>query len=123
MSWSNVIVAPSKNDSDPQPVETATGVDGGPNPEVSDVPIEVVDPEDESKPSEATQPPPSAPSYPGGYPIDVAFEASKLPLDVGIFNSARAAGGEEKIRKYLQAVLVVGGTALIPGMAHALESR
>ena len=90
---------------------------------MSDVPIEVVDPEDESKPSEATQPPPSAPSYPGGYPIDVAFEASKLPLDVGIFNSARAAGGEEKIRKYLQAVLVVGGTALIPGMAHALESR
>lgn len=92
------------------------------------MPIEVVDPEDESKPAEPatktpTQPPPSAPSYPGGYPIDVAFEASKLPLDVGIFNSARAAGGEEKIRKYLQAVLVVGGTALIPGMAHALESR
>ncbi len=55
--------------------------------------------------------------------IDVAFEASKLPLDVAIFNSARAAGGDEKIRKYLQAVLVVGGSALVPGMAHALESR
>lgn len=55
--------------------------------------------------------------------IDVAFEASKLPLDVAIFNSARAAGGDDKIRKYLQAVLVVGGTSLIPGMAHALESR
>ena len=35
----------------------------------------------------------------------------------------RAAGGDEKIRKYLQAVLVIGGTALVPGMAHALESR
>ncbi|KAF9006074.1 actin-related protein [Cyathus striatus] len=61
--------------------------------------------------------------YRGGYAIDVCFEASKLPLDVAIFNSARAAGGDEKIRKYLQAVLVIGGTALLPGMAQALESR
>jgi actin-related protein 8 len=75
--------------------------------------------EQTSQPSSA----PSAPSYPGGYAIDVCFEASKLPLDVAIFNSARAAGGDEKIRKYLQAVLVIGGSALVPGMAHALESR
>lgn len=60
---------------------------------------------------------------PSGPNIDVYFEASKLPLDVAIFNSARASGGDEKIRKYLQAVLVIGGTALMPGMAHALESR
>jgi len=60
---------------------------------------------------------------PGGFNLDIAFEASKLPMDVAIFNSARAAGGDEKIRKYLQAVLVVGGTALIPGISHALESR
>lgn len=59
----------------------------------------------------------------GEFAIDVSFEASKLPLDVAIFNSSRAAGGDDKIRKYLQAVLVIGGTALIPGMAHALESR
>jgi actin-related protein 8 len=78
--------------------------------------------EQTSQPSQA-QPAPSTPSYPGGYAIDVCFEASKLPLDVAIFNSARAAGGDEKIRKYLQAVLVIGGSALIPGMAHALESR
>jgi len=88
----------------------------------------VADVEEEAKaplleqPSQA-QPAPSTPSYPGGYAIDVCFEASKLPLDVAIFNSARAAGGDEKIRKYLQAVLVIGGSALIPGMAHALESR
>ncbi|TFK51830.1 actin-related protein [Heliocybe sulcata] len=66
---------------------------------------------------------PDAPLYPGGFAIDVCFEASKLPLDVAIFNSARAAGGDEKIRKYLQAVLVVGGGARMAGMAHALESR
>lgn len=64
-----------------------------------------------------------SPSYPGGLPIDACFEASKLPLDVAIFNSARAAGGDEKIRKYLQAVLVIGGTAHIPGIGLALESR
>jgi actin-related protein 8 len=63
-------------------------------------------------------------SYPGGYPLDLEFEASRLPLDVAVFNSTRACGGgDEKIRKYLQAVLVVGGTSLMPGMAHALESR
>lgn len=56
-------------------------------------------------------------------PIDIPYEASKLPLDVAIFNSARSAGGLDRIRKYLQAVLVVGGTALVPGMSHALESR
>ncbi len=65
--------------------------------------------------------PTSEPTDP--YGVDVFFEASKLPLDVAIFNSARAAGGDDKIRKYLQAVLVIGGTALVPGMAHALESR
>ena len=100
---------------------------------LSEAPIEIIDVDDESKPStsqvaqtqpiQVQPPPPAAPSYPGGFAIDVCFEASKLPLDVAIFNSARAAGGDEKIRKYLQAVLVIGGTALIPGMAHALESR
>lgn len=97
-------------------------------PDVRPAENQIVDVEEESKvplpeqPSPA-QPAPPTPSYPGGYAIDVCFEASKLPLDVAIFNSARAAGGDEKIRKYLQAVLVIGGSALIPGMAHALESR
>ena len=70
-----------------------------------------------------TQQNPQPLQYPGGLSIDVCFEASKLPLDVAIFNSTRAAGGDEKIRKYLQAVLVIGGTARISGMAPALESR
>ena len=104
----------------------------------ADTPMEIVDVDDlETEPKPAvtepllaaqnqvtTQQPVQHPtSYPGGYTIDVCFEASKLPLDVAIFNSARAAGGDEKIRKYLQGVLVVGGCALVPGMAHALESR
>ncbi|KAF8906229.1 actin-related protein [Gymnopilus junonius] len=112
---------------------TVMNVDSGNDGAAGSVeaPIEVVDIDEENKPNVSQPPPvsqavqnqPSVPTYPGGYAIDVNFEASKLPLDVAIFNSARAAGGDEKIRKYLQAVLVIGGTALIPGMAHALESR
>ncbi|KIP07419.1 hypothetical protein PHLGIDRAFT_127629 [Phlebiopsis gigantea 11061_1 CR5-6] len=101
----------------------------------ADAPMEIVDGDDadvENKPvvegaagpgQVPQQQPAPQPRYPGGFPIDVCFEASKLPLDVAIFNSARAAGGDDKIRKYLTAVLVIGGCALIPGMAHALESR
>ena len=118
----------------PTPVVTGDGT--------ADAPMEIVDGDETDTKPPAVPPapivvaapqiaptiifqPPSltAPIYPGGFPIDVFFEASKLPLDVAIFNSARASGGDEKIRKYLQAVLVIGGTALTPGMAHALESR
>lgn len=70
-----------------------------------------------SRPAQARQ------TFIGGFPIDVPFEASKLPLDVAIYNSARSAGGDDRIRKYLQAVLIVGGGALMSGMVHALESR
>ncbi|GJE93211.1 actin-like ATPase domain-containing protein [Phanerochaete sordida] len=106
-----------------------------PAPSTADAPVEVIDVDEvelDVKPPPPGAPAPgpvaaahamSPPAYPGGYTIDVCFEASKLPLDVAIFNSARAAGGDDKIRKYLQAVLVVGGCALVPGMAHALESR
>ena len=90
-------------------------------------PVEIIDVDelDSKLPPAGGQAPLQAASSvrPGAFDIDVSFEASKLPLDVAIFNSARAAGGDEKIRKYLQAVLVIGGSALIPGMAHALESR
>jgi actin-related protein 8 len=91
---------------------------------------DMVDIDDDSKPLTAHQlvPRPSQAQTPvtpppSGFSIDVPFEASKLPLDVAIFNSARATGGDEKIRKNLQAVLVVGGTALTQGIVHALESR
>ncbi|KAI6094362.1 hypothetical protein EDD16DRAFT_1686093 [Pisolithus croceorrhizus] len=97
------------------PTPPPTALPTGESVEVSNGPVEV-DMEGEEKTAQATQPPhsaqqvrlesvPSSSSYPGGLPIDVCFEASKLPLD------------------YLQAVLVVGGSAHIPGMAHALESR
>jgi len=123
----------SKADADPQAMDVDVK---NPDPSqanpVSEAPIEIIDVADENKASSQPQQPsltsqtqsnPPVATFPGGFPIDICFEASKLPMDVAIFNSARAAGGDEKIRKYLQAVLVIGGTALIPGMAHALESR
>lgn len=70
----------------------------------------------------------------------VRFEASKIPLDVAVFNSIRISespfnvplvtsaqlgvvAATDKIKKFLQVVLVVGGTALTPGIIQALESR
>jgi actin-related protein 8 len=100
-----------------------------PSSNLQTAPADVTDVENDSKsltpPQNAGAKTPTSTTavYPGGFSIDVCFEASKLPLDVAIFNSARAAGGDDKIRKYLQAVLVIGGTAHIPGMGHALESR
>ena len=109
--------------------QDSTNADKGKSKETTK-PVEVIDVDElDSKTPIVTVAAPHAP-HPvpipvafGAFNIDVSFEASKLPLDVAIFNSARAAGGDEKIRKYLQAVLVIGGTALVPGMAHALESR
>jgi len=103
---------------DPAPPPSNPPTDGG---ELIDVENDTKVPTPQQNPEAKT--PPTATIYPGGFSIDVCFEASKLPLDVAIFNSARAAGGDDKIRKYLQAVLVIGGTAHIPGMGHALESR
>jgi actin-related protein 8 len=127
------------------PAEGLTSKTSTPPPKVdrlvegsTDAPMDIVDFESDNKipappapPTAQSIPMPalnskvtsSSATYPGGLAIDVCFEASKLPLDVAIFNSSRAAGGDDKIRKYLQAVLVIGGTALVPGMAHALESR
>ncbi|TFK39862.1 nucleus protein [Crucibulum laeve] len=119
---------PAKNENDPM----AMVVDASSAPVTIDISVdEPIDVDVDSKPPAAqVHGTPQTldnhnpqKTYVGGYAIDVSFEASKLPLDVAIFNSARAAGGDEKIRKYLQAVLVIGGTALVPGMAHALESR
>ncbi|KAL1747609.1 hypothetical protein HDZ31DRAFT_31536 [Schizophyllum fasciatum] len=54
--------------------------------------------------------------------IDIFFEASKTPLDAALFNSIRMAG-EDRIIKYLNAVIITGGPANMKGMVRALESR
>ncbi|KAF8555987.1 actin-like ATPase domain-containing protein [Imleria badia] len=112
---------------DPTPPPTAAEPTDGDGAMVIEVEREdktpQANPPAQPAPQVPPQPGPSSGNFPGGLPIDVCLEASKLPLDIAIFNSARACGGDDKIRKYLQAVLVIGGGAQIPGMAHALESR
>jgi len=62
-------------------------------------------------------------------PIDIRLMASQQPLDLAVFHSIRVSsanpgvGGAERWKKMLSSVLVVGGTALTPGMLHALGSR
>ncbi|KAF9454265.1 actin-like ATPase domain-containing protein [Macrolepiota fuliginosa MF-IS2] len=112
-----------------QPV-TTNGASRSTSQTPTEVQVEVTEENAKANPqpsqsTEATPPVPTqapVPVYAGGYNIDVPFEASKLPLDVAIFNCVRAAG-DERIRKYLQAVLLIGGTAQIPGIGLALESR
>ncbi|KAK2463573.1 hypothetical protein APHAL10511_004324 [Amanita phalloides] len=137
LTSSNDDTATKKTESGPgvsQKDTTAGGTSSKELPHAETVgngPVELIEVDDENKvlnPARPTTPHLSQAQTPvltqaGGFNIDVCFEASKLPLDIAIFNSARATGGEEKIRKYLQAVLVVGGTALTQGMVHALESR
>lgn len=63
--------------------------------------------------------------------MDVAWEASKSPLDVGIWASMVGAsstllGGssvEDRVKKMAQNLLCVGGSAHLPGLAAALEAR
>lgn len=61
--------------------------------------------------------------------LDTRFEAGKVPLDLAIFHSIQAsttgagAGGPDRLKKMLSCILVVGGTALTPGMLGALDSR
>ena len=55
--------------------------------------------------------------------VDIPFEAGKLPLDVAIFHSVRAVGSDERIKKYLGAIMLIGGSSLIPGIDSALSSR
>jgi hypothetical protein len=69
---------------------------------------------------------PEGTTFPGELPIDVPFEASKLPLDVAVFNSARGASENALaplVAKFLENVLLVGGGSLVPGLAHMLQQR
>lgn len=62
-------------------------------------------------------------------PLDVKYEAGKVPLDLAIYHSIQCStinasmAGTERLKKMLSCILVVGGTALTPGMLGALDSR
>ncbi|CAE6403838.1 unnamed protein product [Rhizoctonia solani] len=99
------------------PINEPTGEDRAPSVEI------IPEPDATANPLKSKEVASSSTPTPTPAQIDVRWEASKLPLDVAIFNSARAAGGVDRIKKFLQVVVIVGGTSMIPGMVHALESR
>ncbi|CAE6442101.1 unnamed protein product [Rhizoctonia solani] len=96
------------------------GEDRAPSVEIIPEPDATIKPPKSKAAAPVTVPPIATPAP---AQIDVRWEASKLPLDVAIFNSTRAAGGVDRIKKFLQVVVIAGGTSMIPGMVHALESR
>lgn len=73
--------------------------------------------------------PPQVKRSPSPLPLDVQFESSKIPLDLAIFHSIQSStagagvGGPDRLKKMLGCILVVGGTALTPGMLGGLDSR
>ncbi|KDN41865.1 actin-like ATPase domain-containing protein [Tilletiaria anomala UBC 951] len=80
----------------------------------------------------APGPPPAPASLtPAQLGIDVHWESSKTPLDVAVWASILGSTNvligiqstEERIRRMSQNILCVGGSALIPGLAAALEAR
>ncbi|CUA74631.1 putative actin-related protein 8 [Schizosaccharomyces pombe 972h-] [Rhizoctonia solani] len=102
------------------PINDPAGEDRAPSVEIIAEPDATAKP---AKSSKAVAPVTAPVASPAPAQIDVRWEASKLPLDVAIFNSTRAAGGVDRIKKFLQVVVIAGGTSMIPGMVHALESR
>lgn len=65
--------------------------------------------------------PPTPPPPP---PAEVTIrQASQMPLDHAIACSIATCGNETKIKNVAAAILLIGGGALIPGAAAALESR
>lgn len=83
----------------------------------------------EGSPAPAVGPAPSARS---NVPtIDVRYESSKLPLDVGVVESimaivsggAASAAAEDRVKKIATNLLIVGGTGGIHNIGFAVESR
>ena len=55
--------------------------------------------------------------------FDIALEASKIPLDVAIFESINATQSEERMRRLVANLVIVGGTAKIHNAGFAIQSR
>lgn len=63
------------------------------------------------------------PSPEAAAPIEVRAEASKIPLHVAVAESILAVGSEERAKRLLSAIMVVGGGGLIHNVGYAIASR
>ncbi|BGP49325.1 Actin-like protein arp8 [Rhodotorula kratochvilovae] len=74
-----------------------------------------------------TPKPPAATPAPAAAPagtVDIAYESSKLPLDVAVVESLLAAGPtEDRMKKVAANLLIVGGTGGIHNIGFAVQSR
>ncbi|KAL7414542.1 hypothetical protein BDY24DRAFT_361005 [Mrakia frigida] len=70
-------------------------------------------------------PPPPAPPVVEEQPLgfDILEESGKVPLDVGIVNTLMSCGTEERVRRMAGSLLLVGGTAGLPALGYAIQSR
>jgi hypothetical protein len=55
--------------------------------------------------------------------VDVPVESSKIPLDVAIMASLSTAQTEDRVKRLVSGLLLVGGSSLIPGSGWAVQSR
>jgi actin-related protein 8 len=55
--------------------------------------------------------------------VDVPAESSKIPLDVAIMASLSTAQTEDRVKRLVSGLLLVGGSSLIPGSGWAIQSR
>lgn len=64
-----------------------------------------------------------APYVPPPLIFDVVAEAGKVPLEVAICNSVLSLPSEDKVKRMTSSLLLVGGTASLPALGYALQSR
>ena len=55
--------------------------------------------------------------------VDHELESGKLPLDVAVYESITQAGGDDKVKRVISNILVIGGVANMQGTGMALQSR
>ena len=64
---------------------------------------------------------PAAPMMSSAF--DVPLEASKVPLDVAVFESLCTVVGEDRLKRLVNSIVLIGGTAKIHNAGFALQSR
>lgn len=58
-----------------------------------------------------------------GPALDYVTESSKLPLDVAVMESLAQCGSEDRLKRVITNILLVGGLSNMQGVGFALQSR
>lgn len=63
------------------------------------------------------------PEEEAGPAVDYVGESSKLPLDVAVMESLAQCGSEDRLKRVITNILLVGGLSNMQGVGFALQSR